>query len=248
MQFNIDPIAFRVFGIPIRWYGILIALGVFLAMLVVDRLSKKEGMDENTISQIFFAALFFGIIGARIYYVIFKWDYYKANPGSILNIREGGLAIYGGIIAGLIAIFVYTRIKRISFFRITDILAPGVILAQSIGRWGNFVNQEAYGYPTDLPWGLIIDGQKVHPTFLYESLGDFIIFIILYKLFSSKKYDGKITYLYMLLYGVLRFFVEGLRQDSLYIGPLRVSQLVSLLLAVAGLLLLFIKARTKKNK
>ena len=173
------------------------------------------------------------------------WDYYSQNPGQILNIRGGGLAIHGGIIFGTLALYLYAKHKEVPFLDMTDVMTPSLALAQGIGRWGNFVNQEAHGGPTDLPWGIIIDGVKVHPTFLYESLGDVIIFLILINLRKNNPDKGKISALYLLGYGMLRFFVEGLRTDSLYWGPLRTAQVISLVFILLGLVLFFIS--NKKN-
>ena len=192
-----------------------------------------------------------GIVGARLYYVIFEWEYYSQNLNKIFAIREGGLAIYGGIIAGLIVAIVFCKIKKISFWSFTDALAPGVVLAQGIGRWGNYINQEAHGTPTNLPWGIEIDGVKVHPTFLYESLWDVAIFLFLYLyLVKHKKFKGQVFVAYMILYGIGRYFIEGMRTDSLYIGPLRVSQIVSIIAVVVGIILYFVlqkKTSTDQN-
>lgn len=241
MEFNIDPIAFSIFGIEIAWYGIIIAIGVVLAIYIAERLASLEGYEKGEMTDLALFAVFFGIIGARFYYVLFNWSYYSANPSKILAFREGGLAIYGGIIAGALVVYYYSKKYNLSFYKLGDIYIPGVVLAQGIGRWGNFVNQEAFGTPTDLPWGIIIDGVKVHPTFLYESLGDIIIFVVLYFTFKKRKFDGQVLSLYMILYGLLRFFVEGLRTDSLMLGNFRVSQLVSIVLMIVGLIIYYIR-------
>ena len=220
-----DRVAFSIFGIDIMWYGILITLGVILGYVVAVKLAKLENISENTILDILVWALPLAIVGARAYYVIFEWDYYSKNLGEIIDIRGGGLAIYGGIIAAVITCYVICKKKNLKFLKLLD-------------RWGNFINKEAYGTPTNLPWAITIDGVKVHPTFLYESIGDFIIFLLLVYIFKNKKkFDGQITSLYMILYGILRFFVEGLRTDSLYIGALRVNQLVSIAIVIAGIIL-----------
>ena len=233
-----DRVAFSIFGIDIMWYGILITLGVILGYVVAVRLAKLENISENTILDILVWALPLAIVGARAYYVIFEWDYYSKNLGEIIDIRGGGLAIYGGIIAAVITCYVNCKKKNLKFLKLLDIFMPAIALGQAIGRWGNFINKEAYGTPTNLPWAITIDGVKVHPTFLYESLGDFIIFLLLVYIFKNKKkFDGQVTSLYMILYGILRFFVEGLRTDSLYIGALRVSQLVSIAIVIAGIIL-----------
>jgi len=242
---KLDKVAFSIFGIDVMWYGILIGLGFLLGLFVATKNAKKENISEDTILDLMIIALPSSIIGARIYYVIFSLDEYINDPIQIFNLRQGGLAIYGGLIAAFIAGYFFCKKKNIKFLKMADIVAPAIALGQGIGRWGNFINQEAFGSPTNLPWGVLIDGQKYHPTFLYESLGDFAIFaFLMYFFHKRKKVDGQVISLYMILYGILRFLVEGLRMDSLYIGSLRVSQIVSLILVISGMIL-FIKF--KKN-
>ena len=250
---KINPVAFKLFGLEVRWYGILIAIGAFLAINVAEKMGKrynyKDGLYNLFSSDLGIFVILLGVIGARLYYVIFQWDYYRENPGEILAIRNGGLAIYGGILAGLLATYIFSRIKKIKFMTILDCLAPAVPLAQAIGRWGNFINGEAHGGPTDLPWGIMVDGIKVHPTFLYESLLDFFIFILLYFFVSKRqKFEGQLFTLYLIIYGCGRFFIEAMRTDSLYFGPFRVSQLLSLILVVIGLIIYFYNISGLKNK
>ena len=250
---KINPVAFKLFGLEVRWYGILIAIGAFLAINVAEKMGKrynyKDGLYNLLSSDLGIFVILLGVIGARLYYVIFQWDYYRENPGEILAIRNGGLAIYGGILAGLLATFIFSRIKKIKFMTILDCLAPAVPLAQAIGRWGNFINGEAHGGPTDFPWGIMVDGIKVHPTFLYESLLDFFIFIVLYFFVSKRqKFEGQLFTLYLIIYGCGRFFIEAMRTDSLYFGPFRVSQLLSLILVVIGLIIYFYNISGLKNK
>lgn len=244
---QINPIAFSIFGIDVMWYGVLIAIGAMLAILIANKLGKKEGFKEDTVFDFAMFALILGIIGARAYYVIFNLDYYLENPSEILAIRNGGLAIYGGIISGVIVAIIYSKVKKIKFKKLADAIAPGLVLAQGIGRWGNFINQEAHGAPTNLPWGIMIDGVKVHPTFLYESLLDIGIFIYLYfYLYKKKKFDGQIFATYGVLYGIGRFFIEGMRTDSLYFMGMRVSQIVSLLIVAIALIFLGYSKRKAK--
>ena len=250
---KINPVAFKLFGLEVRWYGILIAIGAFLAINVAEKMGKrynyKDGLYNLFSSDLGIFVILLGVIGARLYYVIFQWDYYRENPGEILAIRNGGLAIYGGILAGLLATYIFSRIKKIKFMTILDCLAPAVPLAQAIGRWGNFINGEAHGGPTDLPWGIMVDGIKVHPTFLYESLLDFFIFILLYFFVSKRqKFEGQLFTLYLIIYGCGRFFIEAMRTDSLYFGPFRVSQLLSFILVVIGLIIYFYNILSLKNK
>lgn len=223
-----DPIAFRIFGVDIAWYGILISLGILFGIAVATYRAKKEGLYNDVIMDLALIAVPVAIIGARAYYVIFSWDFYSKNPKEILNIRQGGLAIHGAIIAGVLAGYLFCRYKKIGFWTLADICAPSIILGQAIGRWGNFVNQEAHGGPTNLPWGIEINGVKVHPTFLYESLWNFGVFIFLLYYSKKKKYEGQIFILYLILYSIARYFIEGLRTDSLMFGPFRVAQLISI--------------------
>ena len=240
--------AFTLFGVEVYWYGILIVIGMLLATILSARELKKRGGNEDVIYDLALWILPSAIIGARIYYVIFEFNKYNSII-DMINVRDGGLAIYGGIIAGVIAGYIIAKKKKLSFFKISDIIAIFIPLAQSIGRWGNFINNEAHGAPTDLPWALIIDGRKYHPTFFYESLGNFIIFLILYLYVRNRNTKpGTETSIYLIGYGILRFFVEGLRTDSLWLGPIRVSQLVSILCILLGLVILYINKEKDKNK
>lgn len=227
---DLNSVAFEIFGIEIQWYGVIITLAAIIGLFLAVREAERRGIKEDDLLDLFIYALIPSILGARLYYVIFSWDLYKDNPISALNIRNGGLAIHGGIITAVIIAVIFSKKRKISFWTLADISAPSLVLAQSIGRWGNYINQEAYGRPTDLPWGIVIDGVKVHPTFFYESLGDFLIFLFLLWYRDNKDYvDGDIFLLYIILYSVLRFFVEGLRIDSLMWGNIRVAQLISLI-------------------
>ncbi|MBL7574847.1 Prolipoprotein diacylglyceryl transferase [Peptoniphilus asaccharolyticus DSM 20463] len=244
---QINPVAFTIFGIEVMWYGILIAIGALSAITIANKLGKREGFKEDIIYDYAMIALLLGVVGARAYYVIFNLDYYMQHTSEILAIRNGGLAIYGGIITGVIVGIVYTKIKGIKFFKLADVIAPGLALAQGIGRWGNFVNQEAHGAPTDVTWGIMIDGVKVHPTFLYESILDVGIFIFLYFfLYNKKKFEGQIFATYGMIYGLGRFVIEGMRTDSLYFGGMRVSQIVSLLIVlVSASFIMYSKRKAK---
>lgn len=242
MSLDINPVAFTIFGLEVRWYGILIALGVLLAVFFAEKLAKrtgyKYGLYESIATDLSIVVMICGVIGARLYYVIFQWDYYRENLKEIMAIRNGGLAIYGGIIFGAIAVYFFARRKNIRFVVLADIIAPGLALAQSIGRWGNFVNGEAHGGPTNLPWAIIVDGVKVHPTFLYESILNFFLFLFLYFYKSKRqKFHGELISIYLIVYGIGRFFIEAMRTDSLYIGSFRVSQIVSVIILVIGITL-----------
>lgn len=232
-----NPIAFKIFGIEIAWYGILISLGILFGIAVATYRAKKEGLYADIIIDLALIAVPAAIIGSRAYYVIFSWNFYKQNPKEIFNIRHGGLAIHGAIIAGVLAGYLFCRYKKIGFWILADVCAPSIILGQAIGRWGNFANQEAHGGPTNLPWGIEINNVKVHPTFLYESLWNFGVFGFLLYYSSRKKYDGQIFVLYLILYSVARYFIESLRTDSLMLGPFKVAQLISIVSIIGAVVI-----------
>ena len=269
--FHMNKIAFSIFGRDVAWYGILITCGMILAVLLAMRLIKYEGISSDDILDLAFTVIVFGVIGARTYYVIFSWGEinYVATGGTaiqnILNtiynciaIWEGGLAIYGGVLGGLISALVFSKIKKISYLKLTDILAPCVLVGQIIGRWGNFINVEAYGAETTMPWRMgiqyIIDGTTitekfVHPTFLYESLWNLVLLIVILSIYKKKKFDGQMCAMYFMFYGLGRMLIEGLRTDSLMLGNLRVSQGLSFLLIVLGILMfIFLGDKSKKKR
>ncbi len=263
IDFEMSNKAFEVAGFPIYWYGIIIAFAFLIAVLLGLRSCKKFDLEQENILDLVLLAAPAAIIGARLYYVIFSWDQYKDDLTKIFKMRDGGLAIYGGVIAALIVAWIYSRRKKISPLHLIDFGVPYLVLGQAIGRWGNFANQEAFGTMTNLPWrmngtvpdeyllslsaGIDLSKWGVHPTFLYESLWDFAIFLFLIFFRKRKKQNGEVLSLYLILYGVGRFMIEGLRTDSLYMGNFRVSQLLSALLVVVfGAL--FIYMRIRKNK
>ena len=230
-----DPIAFHLFGIPIRWYGLLIASAVIIGTMLALKETKRKGLEEETFIDLLLYAIPAAIIGARIYYVIFSWDLYRDNPIEAFNIRAGGLAIHGVIIGAVIALIIFSKVKKQNPWILADIGAPSLILGQAIGRWGNYANQEAHGGPTDLPWGILVNGVKVHPTFLYESIWNLMVFFFLLWFNKNKaKENGEVFILYLVLYSVARLFIEGLRTDSLMWGPIRVAQLISLAIIIIG--------------
>lgn len=234
-----DPVAFQLFGLEVRWYGILIAMGVLIGAVIALREAKRLGLEEETLLDFLIWAVPLCLLGARIYYVIFTWDIYRDNPIKAFDIRGGGLAIHGSIITAILVAIIFTRIKKISFWTLADACAPSLILGQAIGRWGNYLNQEAHGGPTDLPWGIMVKGVKVHPTFLYESIWNFAVFaFLLWYARNKQKVKGEVFLLYIALYSFIRLFVEGLRTDSLMLGPIKVAQLMSLVgMAVASFIL-----------
>lgn len=254
----IDPVAFNLGPLSVRWYGIIIAVGILLGYFVAQRTLVKAGLHKDTLVDIIFYSALFGFIAARIYFVIFQWPYYAENPSEIIKIWHGGIAIHGGLIGGFIAGVIVCKVKNLNPFQIGDIVAPSIILAQGIGRWGNFMNHEAHGGPVSrafleqlhLPNFIIenmyINGQYYHPTFLYESIWDVAGFIILVNIRKHLKL-GETFFLYLTWYSIGRFFIEGLRTDSLMLtSNIRVAQLVSILLILISISLIVYR-RIKYN-
>ncbi|HHX0349554.1 TPA: prolipoprotein diacylglyceryl transferase [Staphylococcus aureus] len=254
----IDPVAFNLGPLSVRWYGIIIAVGILLGYFVAQRALVKAGLHKDTLVDIIFYSALFGFIAARIYFVIFQWPYYAENPSEIIKIWHGGIAIHGGLIGGFIAGVIVCKVKNLNPFQISDIVAPSIILAQGIGRWGNFMNHEAHGGPVSrafleqlhLPNFIIenmyINGQYYHPTFLYESIWDVAGFIILVNIRKHLKL-GETFFLYLTWYSIGRFFIEGLRTDSLMLtSNIRVAQLVSILLILISISLIVYR-RIKYN-
>jgi len=249
LEFQINRVAFTVFGMPVYLYGILIALGLVLAFIYASKETKRVGISQDDFINLFLIGIPASVIGARLYYVIFSWDYYKNNLTEIFNIRGGGIAIYGAVIGAALTVLIYCRIKKIHIGKVLDVLAIGLLIGQAIGRWGNFVNGEAFGSETDLLWSMTVmrDGRMVasavHPTFLYESLWNLlgILALLLYK--RRKIFEGELFCGYMVWYGFGRMIIEGLRTDSLYIGAFRVSQLLSVVLIAAGVIIIAINRK-----
>lgn len=247
-----NNVAFTVFGLDIKWYGVIIASAFVIGVILSIIECRRIGFKEDTLIDFLLIIIPVSIICARLYFVIFQWKYYANDPIQILNFRAGGLAIHGGLFGGMLAGLIFCKIRKVKFLQIIDIIAPAVALGQAMGRWGNFINQEAHGGPTNLPWGIMVNGVKVHPTFLYESLGDFLIFLILIWFRKNKrKNEGEVLALYFILYSTLRFFVEGLRTDSLYFfgTELRTAQVVSVGLVIIGVLLfVFLRRKGRKGR
>lgn len=239
----IDRVAFTLFGLEILWYGVLVASGIGLGILVFYYRGPKRGIPRETVLDIMIFSLPAAILCARLYYVVFNWEYYSGDLLEILNVRGGGLAIHGGLAGGLFVAWLVARRKGIRFLDMADSVAPGIALGQAIGRWGNFFNGEAHGGPTDLPWAITVAGEKVHPTFLYESLWCFLLFLFLMGFDRKPRFAGQIICLYGILYSVERFLVEALRTDSLMLGPFKQAQLVSLAVILACAILYAIQKK-----
>lgn len=252
-----NRVAFNIFGFNVYYYSLCILLGVVVAYILITREGKKQGLPKEFISDLIFYTLIIGILGARVYYCVFNLDYYLANPSEILKIYNGGLAIHGGVIAGLIFVYFYTKKKNVSFIKILDIVAPAVIIAQSFGRWGNFFNQEAHGgittyqnlknmhIPEFIINGMHIEGKYYYPTFFFESIWCLIGFIILMIARKNKNLrKGFQIGFYFIWYGIGRFFIETLRTDSLMFFGLKIAQIVSLIGIIIGIIIIV----TNRNK
>ncbi len=241
-----NPVAFEIFGLSIRWYGIILSVGIMVGILLAYYEAKRLGRDPEYIIDLALWCIPAAVIGARVYYVILEWDYYNGDILRMINIREGGLAIHGALIAAIFTGYIFTRIKKIRFLETADIVAPSIIMGQAIGRWGNFVNGEAHGGLTNLPWGIIVDGMKVHPTFLYESIWSLGVFFFLTFYKGKKKVNGEVFLLYGILYSIGRFWIEGLRTDSLWFMGMRAAQLISIAIIIVFSVSMVLIRRRKK--
>ncbi|MCL2748052.1 MAG: prolipoprotein diacylglyceryl transferase [Oscillospiraceae bacterium] len=253
---EMDPnrAAFTIFGREIHWYGIIIAVAFLVAAFYVTRRAPKVGISGDDVIDALLFAVPVAIIFSRVYYVLFNLQEFSDPSKSIWAIWDGGIAIYGAIIGGVLTVFVFSRLKKkrkVDFPAFMDVLVPGLFIGQCIGRWGNFINREVYGTVTDLPWKMTLEGKSVHPTFLYESLWCLVGFLALHFLFKKRRFNGQITLMYAAWYGLGRAFFEGLREKeySLYIGStdIRVSQLLSVLIFVAAMALLAYHLLYKKH-
>lgn len=251
------PILFDWGPLTVRWYGFLIASAVLIGVTLSQYLAKKRNVNPELLGDVAIWLLVGALPMARLYYVLFEWRNYAAHPEEIIAIWHGGIAIHGAVLGGLLAGLIFARLNRVSFWQLTDLIAPSLILGQAIGRWGNFFNSEAFGRPTNLPWKLYIPPVQrppgyeqfayFHPTFLYESLWNLGVFALLMGLFfwgvrNQRLRIGTLFMVYLIAYSAGRFWIEGLRMDSLMIGPLRIAQIVSLVsiaLGVAGLIWLY---------
>lgn len=267
------PRSFSVFGFTIAFYGLIIGIGVMAGLLAVTKIAKKTGQNPDDYWDLAIWGILFGVVGARLYYVAFSWDDYKDNLLNIFKLRSGGLAIYGGVIAAYITLYVWCRIKKKSMALVGDTTMPGLILGQAIGRWGNFMNREVFGdyynglFSMQLPVSDVRDPSditekiashipaganyiNVHPTFLYESVWNLLVFVLLLVYRKHKKFDGEICLLYLGGYGVGRFIIEGIRTDTLFVPgtTVPVSQVLALVMVVAAIVIdILVRVRLKKR-
>lgn len=267
------PKSFSVFGFTIAFYGLIIGIGVMAGLLAVTRIAKKTGQNPDDYWDLAIWGILFGVVGARLYYVAFSWDDYKDNLLNIFKLRSGGLAIYGGVIAAYITLYVWCRIKKKSMALVGDTAMPGLILGQTIGRWGNFMNREVFGdyynglFSMQLPISDVRDPSditekiashipaganyiNVHPTFLYESVWNLLVFVLLLVYRKHKKFDGEICLLYLGGYGIGRFIIEGIRTDTLFVPgtTVPVSQVLALVMVVAAVVIdILVRVRLKKR-
>lgn len=271
LDFEVNRVAFSIGDLPVYWYGILIALGFILAILYVSRRAREFGVDADRMLDVILGGAIGGIVGARAYYVILQWDYYGQNLSQIFNTRSGGMAIYGGLIGGVLIGLLMCKIRRVKFMPALDLVVGGFLIGQGIGRWGNFVNIEAFGANTSLPWGMsssvitdyltqheaeleaigmdIDPNMPVHPTFLYESLWCLLGFAFIAWYTRRRKFDGELTLLYMMWYGAGRAVIEGLRTDSLMIPgtSLRASQVLAAAMVVVAAIIRIVKTSKVKK-
>lgn len=269
LEFHLNRVAFHIGSWPVYWYGIIIAAGFLLAVLYCCHAAKRFGIKQDDIIDMLFFAVPLSIVGARLYYILFYLDLYRREDGSLdfgamVRIWDGGLAIYGGVIMAVVVLLVFCKVRQIRFLAFADLGVFGMLIGQMIGRWGNFVNIEAYGGPTELPWRMgiyaYVDGvrqyMEVHPTFLYESLWNLLGFALLVQIARRwRKFDGQMFLSYFAWYGVGRGFIEGLRTDSLYLfdwtigdQPIRVSQALSLVMVLVSAFMLFYNIKLRPHK
>jgi len=259
VNITVDRTAFSIFGMDIQWYGIIISVGILLAISFGFSQMKKYGINPDRALDCIIGGIIGGVVGARLYYVAFTWEDYVGDWKSIFNIREGGLAIYGGIIGALLVGLIVARCRQVKILPFLDIAGMGFLIGQGIGRWGNFTNQEAFGSNTNLPWGMsggtiqarivnmvengntsLTTNELVHPCFLYESIWCLLGFLLLYLYSKHRKYDGQLFLMYVGWYGLGRSVIEGLRTDSLMIGEVRASQVLAILCVVTSVILLIV--------
>lgn len=256
----LDRVFFQLGPFTIYWYGLIIATGLFLGLYIATKEAARLGLKKDLMTDLVIFAAPIAIVFARIYYVIFEWDAYRGGPWwKVFAVWEGGIAIHGALIGAVLTAIVYARVRGVSFWKIADIAAPSLILGQAIGRWGNFMNQEAHGGPISqatyenfhqyLPNFIMdqmcIDGVMYHPTFLYESVWNIIVFILLLMLKRYNPVRGEVFLTYVITYSIGRFFIEGMRTDSLYLGPLKQAQFLSVLLIIGAFAVIVYRRKSK---
>lgn len=254
-----NPVLFRIGPISIYWYGVLIVGGAMLAAHIASKLSRRNGHDPEIAWNALLVCLVTGVIGARIYHIISSWGYYRAHPGEMFGLQMSGFGIFGAFFGGLLGVWAFTRYHKLRFLEWADYCAPGLLLAQAIGRWGNFFNQELYGYPTDLPWGIYIPPehrlpgleafQRFHPTFLYESLLNLagaLALLYLARNWRKNRLYGDLLFLYGIIYPVIRFFIEYQRPDAWKVGGIPAAQWVSVACAIFFASLLLIRRKLRR--
>ncbi len=263
LEFEVNVDAFTIFGLSIKWYAVIITIGMILAMIYGFSRMEKFGVDEDRGFDAVIGGIVGGLIGARLFYVIFAWDQFSGNVMKIFDIRSGGLAIYGGLIGGILVACIIAKIRKLRILPLLDVAAPCFLIGQGIGRWGNFFNQEAFGSNTELPWGMTSEKIQyyltvkqssifettgvtvdpllpVHPCFLYESIGCLVGVLALHFLAKRRKFDGEVFLTYLAWYGTIRAIIEGFRTDSLMLGTIRISQLLSILFVITSVILIII--------
>ena len=270
LDFTMNPTAFSIGNVHIAWYGIIIAVGILLAMFMAFKNCKRFGVNSDKLVDVVLGGLIGGVVGARLYYVAFSWSDYKDNLSSIWHTWEGGMAIYGGVIGAFLVGMIVARCHKMRVLPVLDVAALGFLIGQGIGRWGNFVNQEAFGTNTTLPWGMYSEGTcnylssvqetlaaqgvavdpslPVHPTFLYESIWCLLGFFLLWAYMKRRKFHGELILMYVMWYGAERFFVEGLRTDSLMVGSFRISQVIAAVSVIAALCIWLALRKKYKDK
>lgn len=253
----IDPVAIQIGPVSIHWYGLIIDAAFILGTLLAYYHASKSGVSTEHLLNLIILIIPSAMIGARLYYVVFNWKDYVYSPLEALAIWHGGLAIHGGLLGGILAGYLYIKKYKLNFWKFADVFAPSIIMGQAIGRWGNFFNQEAYGspvtrefishFPVFIQKQMFIEGQYRHPTFLYESVWDLLVLFFLIFYFRRKQFPGQIMLFYLALYSLGRFFIEGLRTDSEMLGPIKLAQLVSLILIALSAAIYFKKAQGKSE-
>lgn len=262
---SIDPVAFSIFGLEIRWYGIITALGLVIGFTVAYFIARYRNQKQDEVINFALIAVVFSLLGARLVHIAANLSFYFENPIYIFAFRRGGLAIQGAILGGIIALIIFCRVRRLNFWLWADIYVPGLVLGQAIGRWGNFINQEAFGRPTSLPWAIYIEPanrpydyasyEYFHPTFLYESIGNFLLFgllVLMHRYYKNR--PGRIPYglilaMYLGIYSIYRTFIEYYRIDSTYWGPVKVVYIINLVTIIAAIIIAnYVIKKFRENK